>query len=316
MLRRLLALSAATLATSAGVASAQHANFVLFGQPSSDSKLQPAENKFVMPVTDPYFSENSFITSDVRLGVMYQTYPGSLPFGTKRVVTRAKTHLHGQKTALTGAGIDHAMIYTGQVRLALTNEFQAVLYKAGYTDLGGQLTEADGWNDVGLGLKWNFLQDWGNNLHAAVGVGYESGIGDPSVFENDSEYRAWVSVDKGLGKLHLGGTFNVRFGEHDNTDSNLLSFHGHADYYLNKYVSPVVELNYYTPFSTTAGSAGTPAFADLGNLDSSNKTLTIGTGLEVRPMENLGLRAAYEIPLYSKNDIYGWRVTFSAVYSF
>jgi hypothetical protein len=43
----------------------------------------------------------------------------------------------------------------------------------------------------------------------------------------------------------------------------------------------------------------------------------IGCGAEFRVVDNLALRAAYELPLTdADNDLYGWRVTVSAVYSF
>ncbi|MFT3784602.1 MAG: hypothetical protein QM770_00360 [Tepidisphaeraceae bacterium] len=291
MLRRSLAVAAASVVALLGLsrsASAQHANFVLFGSKADEAKTQAAEDKFVMPVTDPYFHESSFVTSDVRAWAIYHSLDSKL-------------------------GIDHATVYAAQVRLALTDDIQLVAYKDGYTDFGGGY-EASGYNDIGAGLKWNFLHDYKNNLHAAAGLGYELALGDPSVLSNDDEYRAWVSVDKGFGKLHLGAVANLRIGDDNFGDADVFTFHGHVDYYVNKWFSPVAEINYYVPFNTDSGLTFGPA--DVANLDSHRQTLNVGVGAEIRPMDNLGIRAAFQVPVGSSVDVYGWRCTLSAVYSF
>ncbi len=304
MLRRSSFLAALAIASAcASTASAQHANFVLFGQPTEGVKDIDPSNRFVHPVTAPYFHENSFVTSDVRAWAAYHSFDSDV-------------------------GIDNAKVYAVQLRLAITNQVQFVAYKDGYTDLSSGLE--DGWNDVAVGVKWNFLQDWGNNLHAAVGAGYELPWGNGDL-DGDDEYRFWLSVDKGFDKLHIGGTVNVRLGNDDtpfvqtgpNTfspvplegDSDMLSVHLHADYYLNKFVSPVVELNYYQPFSSNDGDGFINA-GDVGNFATDQDSLTLGLGAEFRPIDNLGLRAAYELPLLDDNDLFGWRVTLSAVYGF
>jgi opacity protein-like surface antigen len=319
MLRRSSLLAALAIASAcASTASAQHAGFVLFGQPTEGVKDMDPSTRFVHPVTSPYFSENSFITSDVRFIAMFQSFPDEV-------------------------GPDDAQIYDVQLRLALTNQVQALIYKAGYSSFSGssfkfqpgtgnriKVNSPDGWNDFGIGLKWNFLQDWGNNLHAAVGVGYEFGTGD-AYFQNDDELRVWLSVDKGFGPWHVGGTVNYRYGNDDNgvvsfgnnqafidtaaADAQILSIHLRTDYYVNKWFSPLAEFNAYIPVSTPSNPFGT-GLGDLGNRNSSEKTYTLGVGAEVRPIENLGIRAAYEFSVGGGDDLFGNRVTVSAVYSF
>lgn len=326
MLRRSSLLAALVLASACGsTASAQHANFVLFGEPTQGVKGMDPSNRFVQPVTSIYFNESSFVTSDIRVSAMFHDFPDEV-------------------------AADNAQIYDVQIRLALTSQFQLMVYKLGYTSFDGSGTRlsqsaADGTtetfsppngaNDLGVGLKWNFLQDWGNNLHAAVGVGYEFGIGD-SYFQNDDEVRVWLSVDKGMGAWHVGGTFNYRYGNDDRNvifgglnqigqpvgifdnasgDAQIISFHLRTDYHVNKWVSLFAEFNAYIPVSTNAGQDGT-GLGDLGNRNTSEKTYTIGVGAEVRPIENLGIRGAYEFSVGSDDDLFGNRVTVSAVYSF
>src|SRR5690606_35391043 len=96
--------------------------------------------------------------------------------------------------------------------------------------------------------KWNFLQDWDNQLHAAVGVGYEIASGDDEILHDDDEWRLWLSVNKGFDRLHLGGTVNFFLADDHNQgagNSDRLSWHVHADYYVCEWFSPLVELNGY-----------------------------------------------------------------------
>lgn len=292
MLRRSSALLLAVLGLTS-VASAQNpAGFVLFGEQSADAKASE-DSLFVAPVTWPYFNENSIVSSDVRAWAVYHSFDSDV-------------------------GIDNAKVYAVQARLALTKELQFVAYKDGYTDFSSALE--DGWNDVGAGVKWAFIQDYKNNFHMAVGAGYEFAFGD-STIDNDDEYRLWVSADKGFGPLHVGGTVNLRYGDDTSSvspllgDSTSLSIHGRADYYVNKYVSPVVELNLLLPLDDNGGNNFLSG-ADVANWASDEVTCTLGLGVEVRPIEHLGLRGAYELPLTDDNDLFGWRVTFSATYDF
>lgn len=296
-LSRLTAGAALGVALLAGTANAQHAKFVLFGDPSEGGANQAAENKFVHPITDPYFHENSFVTSDVRTWFVYHNFPDD-------------TLIDGGDAFLTAV----------QLRLAITNQLQLVAYKDGFISYDTPLVDEEGWQDVGAGIKWNFLQDWEHNLHAAVGVGYEFAWGDAKVLQNDDEFRIWGSIDKGFGKLHLGGTLNFFIADDHSDDfgnSDRMSWHMHADYRLTDWFSPVLEFNGYHIINE--GESVLPFQGiDVGNfgLGEDNPVVTIGLGFEVRPVEDLGIRVALEMPLTKEEDLYGWRMTASIVFSF
>jgi hypothetical protein len=284
----------AVTTTSPTTASAQHADFVLFGSKNPD-KDAPANNEFVAPVTTPYFHEDSFITTDLRAWFVYHRFP---------------------KDGLIDGG--SAKDYAVQIRLALTDQLQFVAYKDGYIDFDSGLIDDSGWNDIAAGLKWNFLQDFKSQLHASAGVGYQFAFGDASVLQNDQELRVWASVNKGFGPLHLGATVNGLFatGSEDSLgNSDRLLWHVHADYYVNKYFSPVVELNGFHVIDE--GNVVAPfSGVDVANLGGGSDVVTLGLGAEFRPIEPLGLRGAYELPLTDGDDLYGWRLTFSAIYKF
>ncbi len=286
---------AAIAATVLGASLTASAKFVLFGSETKDA-APAAEQKFVAPLTTPYYNEDSFVTSDLRAWFVYHDFP-------------------------TGGSINggSAKVYALQARLALTDQLQLVAYKDGYVDFDSGLTDDSGWNDIAAGLKWNFLQDKDNQLYAAVGAGYELPLGDPSVLQNDDEIRVWASVNKGFDKLHLGGTLNVLFpvgGEDVLGDSTRLIWNLHADYYVCKWFSPVLEFTGIHKIDE--GDVVLPVSGvDVANLGGGSDVITGALGAEFRIDENLAVRAAYEIPIVSTDDdLWGNRFTFSVVYGF
>lgn len=288
-------LTASSVLGIASVASAQHANFVLFGKPNPAAAEVPAEQRFVHPLTSPYYNEDSFVTSDARAWYVYHQFPGD--------------------STLNGG---HAQVAALQLRLALTEQIQLVAYKDGWTAINSGLVDESGWNDIAAGLKWNFIQNWEEQFHMAVGAGYQFSLGDDDVLQDDSQWRLWTSINKGFGKFHLGGTFNVLFG--DNGDDGLgssdwLCWNVHADYRLTDHISPVLEINGYHTFND--GNVVIPeSGVDVANLGGGDDVVTLGLGGEYRFTDNLAARAAYEFPLTSNEDIFKWRVTFSVVFSF
>jgi hypothetical protein len=255
----------------------------------------------VHPITAPYWNEDSYITTDVRPVYAYHALPGEILGGGQVTVTAA------------------------QLRVRLTKSLQLVAYKDGWMHIDTPGLDDDGWNDLAAGLKWAFIQKDPLQLHAAVGAGYEFASGDDHVLQDDDALRLWASVSKGFGPLHFNAAvnYNRSLGNGDDIlgNSDTLSWHLHADYQVNRWFSPVVEVNGYhtvrqddprthvvTPFSGAD-------VADLGGNDS-EYVITAGFGAEVRPRERIALRAAYELPLTDNTDIFGHRWTFSAVLKF
>jgi len=293
----MIAAAATGLALSTQAASAQHADFVLFGDPNPAAASQTANQKHVHPITSGYFHEDSFVTSDVRAWFIYHDFP---------------------KSSVIGGG--NAEVYAAQVRLALTESLQLVAYKDGYISWDTGIVKDDGWNDIAAGLKWNFIQDWENEFHAAVGVGYELSTGSSAVLQDDDEWRFWASVNKGIEDLHLGATVNYFITDDPNQglgNSDAISWHLHADLFVCDEFSPVVELNGHHVVDD--GGVVLPfSGLDVVNLGGSESedVITIGLGGEFRPMDDIAARIAYETPLTDNNDVFGYRWTFSLVYSF
>jgi len=276
---------------------AQHANFVLFGDPNPKAADIPKEQQHVHPLTSGYFHEDSFITSDVRAWFIYHDFP---------------------KSSVIGGGT--AKAYAAQLRVALTDRLQLVAYKDGYIDWDAGIVKDESFTDIAAGLKWNFIQDWENQFHAAVGVGYELSTGDSSTFHDDDEWRFWASMNKGYDRLHLGAMANYFVADDPGQglgNSDAISWHLHADYYVCDFFSPVVEINghHVVDDGTVAVPFSGLDVVNLGGSESED-VVTIGLGSEFRPCDYVDVRVAYETPLTDNKDLYGYRWTFSLVWSF
>ncbi|MDQ8195555.1 hypothetical protein QEH59_14070 [Coraliomargarita sp. SDUM461004] len=276
--------------------------YVLFSDSNVD--LDP-EYRVVRPISAPYFHEDSFVTSDVRAWYVSHEFDSD-----------------------TGAVLNNgsATVMALQLRLALTESLQFVAYKDGYTEFddAGALEDNSGWNDVGAGIKWAFVQDWENQFHMALGLGYEFSLGESDVLQDSDEFRLWLSANKGFDRLHFGATANLILSEDDSDsllgNSDMVTLHLHADYYMTDWLSPVIEVNGYLAQDEAPASLSVLNFSgvDAGSLPGGqeNDSYTIAVGAELRLIQDLGLRIAYETELNDRDSLFGERWTFSAVYEF
>ncbi|MGF1634494.1 MAG: hypothetical protein ACFCVE_11640 [Phycisphaerae bacterium] len=279
-----------------------HARVVLFGEPDAAYDAAPARHRFVPPITAPYFAEDPFITSDIRPWVIYHKFTDE-PFPS-------------------GLGGGDVLVGAVQLRLALTDRLQFVAYKDGYADFDGPLVDETGYFDVGAGIKWNFLRNVEEQLHVSAGVGIELAVGDDEVLQDDEAYRFFLAGAKGFDNLHLGATLNYIYAPDKNEfpfgNSDKLTWHLHADYYVNRFFSPVVEVNGYHKINAGDGVADINGL-DVVNLGGDGKDFeaSMGVGFSLSPAENISIRAAYEFPLTGSDEgLFDYRVSASAVFAF
>jgi hypothetical protein len=306
-MKRLSLWGAFVLACAAAVpVYAQQQGFVLFPNvpkvelfPSLDTTDPiPDTQVFVHPVTDPYFHEDSFNSTDLRLWYLYHKFADN---------------------SLLASG--DAQVIAAQVRVGITPNLQLVAYKDGFTLLhpGLSAVHHDGWNDVAAGLKYEFLQDRRDQLYMAVGVGNQFPWGESKALQNKDEIRAWWSFDKGFDRLHFGGTFNYFWGVGEQgafgTGDHLAAY-VHCDYRVCDWFSPVVESSYY--HVTRSRNVALPIQgADVTNLGgvSGDDIWALGVGFEIRPIKHVAVRAAWEKNVTHPSDIFDHRTTVSVILS-
>jgi len=305
-----LAAAAASLVMMlSGQAKAQKAGFELFPSApqlalptdpnaAADRSAITADQQFVHPITAPYFHEDSFVSTDVRLWYLY--------------------HEFAPNSAVGGG---EAQVAAAQIRVGITDQLQLVAYKDGYAWIHSGIIKKSGWNDIAAGLKYNFLQNYTTQTYAALGVGYQLPWGESKVLQNKEELRIWGSVNQGLfDKLHLGATANFFFATGETGPfgaSDTFSAHFHADYAVCKFFSPVFEANFYHTWRDRHAALPIQGadVTDLGGGKSDDIT-TLALGFEVRPIDNVGVRAAFERNFANTKDIFDNRLTLSAVISF
>ena len=250
--------------------------------------------RIVHPVTAPNYQDDAYITSDVRFNYLNHQLPNNnvLPGGAVRA-------------------------YDFQFRYAVNERLQIQLSKAGYADVQiGPLDDVRG-TDAALSVKYAFLQDWENQTHASVGLGYELDVGSANLFGDSDDIRLFAAFNQGFDRSHIGLSANALFsagqeGPGEGTDR--VSLHFHYDYELNEYFSPIVELNFYDTFS--CGSGVLINGTDLGDLGGNDAAFIAGFGGEVRLLRDVATRIAYETPLIESADIFGYRFTLSALWRF
>lgn len=251
----------------------------------------------VHPITAPNYSVDPYITSDIRGTYINQQFPDNDLFAGGAV-----------------------RVYDFQARYAFSDTTQVMISKLGSADVHFQNGKEFAATDIAVGLKHALLSDFEGRRHFAVGVGYEFGTGDEDAFGGDDEFRLFATYAQGYERLHLSGSVNYSIatgGEDTNGDSDRLSLHLHADYEMNDAFSPVVELNYYTV--TGEGDPVTPVSGiDLANFggNEDEDVMTVGIGGELRVIRDVKMRLAYESPLTDDEDLFGYRWTASAIWSF
>ncbi len=300
--------AACVLAATATAAHAQRSGFTLLPNApqlslSPDPSVSDAaaavtpEQQFVQPVSDPYLNYDSFIFTDLRMEYAYANFQS-----------------HG---ALGGGD---AQVIAPQLNVAITPQLQLMAYKDGYTIIRSGALKGDGWNDIGAGLKWQFLQDYRDQLFAAVGVGYEFPTGESRVLGNKENFQVWVSADKGIGNFHLGGTVNYLQGDGEQGlfgTAEDLAVHVHGDYFIVNWLSFVGEGNYYHQLRDR--NAALPIQGgDLTQLGGGkgDDIATFAVGFELRPVDHLAVRAVYERNVLHNSDIFDNRATVSLILSF
>jgi len=304
---RSLSLAAMLLALSAvpGVAADEEDSFL--GMDLKGSLGNEQLTHYVPPVTNFIYNETPYITTELRPLFVYHRLSDDF---------------------ITNGG--HAEVIALQARVAITERLGFIATKDGYSWLhfDDGLDDEDGFNNIALGLKYNFLTLPESQTLLTFGTRYEIPINDleSSGIELAGDGDGWVNPfltgATTFGKLGLQGSVGANIALDSDKDNSFMVYSLHADYEVQKDFFPLLEMNGFTAFNQADRSKGALKHldgADYLNFGSEDRgtTITMAGGMRYRFTDNFLVGIAVEQKVTGDNDsLFGTRVTMDAVLHF
>lgn len=253
----------------------------------------------ISPVANPLFFESPLIQSEARPIFMYHNISDDFIGGFARV-------------------------YAVQLRYAVTERLAIIATKDGFIQLRPKVAglSADGWADIGAGLKYAVIDDKENNFIVTPGLKYEFASGNKRVFQGngDGEFNVFVSAMKGWDRFHatasVGGRVPVNFDD----ETSSLHYSLQLDYFTCRWFIPFVVANGQTVLSEGNGPAfGVEGF-DLINFGTSNAggftQIAVGGGFRTRLTKWADIGFAYEKGVTSPKGLFDDRFTMDLIVKF
>ncbi|MBI3820879.1 MAG: hypothetical protein HY286_19480 [Planctomycetes bacterium] len=239
---------------------------------------------FYNPVGQPVYFETPFNESGLRPLFMHHLVP---------------------TTSQIGGG--HIDVLAVQARFAITERLGFIATKDGRSWVRvGAMPDADGWNDIAIGLKYVAIADRENDFVLTPGIRWMWSNGTRKILQGQrQEFSPFVSAAKGFDKLHLIGNITLRTPD-TGSGNEVIQWDAHADYEIAPQslpgVAPIVELHgihYLTDGDTIPLNA---SGIDYTNLGSSRVAGSSVVWIE------FGARAKFS-PNFSIGAVYGWALT-------
>ncbi len=256
---------------------------------------------FVMPIGMFIYFEDPFITTDVRLIYAYHRIPDN-------------SVLRGGQVQAVAA----------QIRVALTDKLALIAIKDGYSWVDSRITAAgDGWNDIGIGLKYNLVADTEEQYFLSTGVRWEWNNGSTDAWQGGGshEISPFISMAKGWDKWHFLGTLNGRIPTNRTNANASVIWNLHLDYELTETFRPVIEVHGIHWLTNADRLPFSPDYLDVGSLGASKAAGTdffsAGVGFRWQAYDNVSVGMTYEFPLESASqNLQDYRIQFNTVISF
>jgi hypothetical protein len=277
---------------------------------------------FVPPLTAPYLFEDPFITTGLSAWYLWNQFPdGSI---------------------LDGGDIQIAAL---QARIAITDRLAFIATKDGYAwyNPGLELIDNDsGFFDIAAGLKYALIEIPEQNFILTPALRFEIPVGQKRVYSGfgDGIFIPSISSAWGIGDFHAIGSVGSQLPVDMDEQSTQFFYNLHLDWAVWEHFVPLVEFNGYV--YTNSGHGNLPVETDLGTLplrdaqaalgangeeglDALNlgspgvagePVLTFAVGARIPITEHIGLGAAYEFPITSRDYIIKQRVTANLLFEF
>ena len=201
-------------------------------------------------------------------------------------------------------------IYALQARVALSERWQFIATKDGYSQLStGLLGEDEGWNDIAAGLKYVLHADREKDYVVSSGIRYMAEHGHRGILQGGtSECSPFVSLGKGYDNLHLLSNLTLRVPSDSNKGNVVGHWDVHVDYSVNPnddaVFAPVVEVHgvHYLDDGATALPIGGLDYANLGTQPKENFVMWAGIGARLEINKQFEFGVVYEFAVTDRND--------------
>jgi len=254
------------------------------------------------PVGSPFYFEDPFINTDMRLVYLYHKFP--------------------EDSSLKGGDLN---VYALQLRLALTDRLQFMATCDGYSHLESPVLEDDsGWNDLALGLKYALYADPENDFLLSTGLKWRLSNGHAGTLNgNVDELTPFITAYKGWGKWHFIADVAGRIAMDEHQGNHLLSYNLSTSYeLLENFFFPLLEfhgVHYLSNGDRLPFDIGGLDYANIGSSDvAGHAAFWGGVGARWHIVEHVSWGAVWEFPMQStsNNDIFEHRVTTNLIFTF
>ena len=246
------------------------------------------------PIGSPLYFEDPFINTDLRAWYVWHKFPRKSPLG----------------------GGDMS-IWAVQARLALTDRLQFTATEDGYTKMHTAiLKDAEGWNDLALGLKYAVWVDHESDFIVSTGLRWRLSNGHGNILQgNVDELSPYVTAYKGWGKWGFMADVVGRLAMDRGDGNHIVSWDLHVDYELFENFYPLLEfhaLHYVSNGDRLPLDVGGLDYSNIGSNDVAGHTALWGTvGFHWNITKNVSWSAGWGFPLQSRsnNDLFDQRAT-------
>ncbi len=297
---------------------------------------------FITPVSNPTNFEDPWIESDVRPIFAYHQIDGDY----LKVVQGAG--LRAPKGNVTVVAAQIRLKLTDRLALIATKD--GYVWASPDHDVDHVVHGGQGFANLAGGLKYNFFRDVDLPALVSGGIRYEAPTGEPqalqgSVFRTHNAlnldlhergsgiFNVFLSGAWALGDLHLLGYTGPRLAL-DGVDSSFYDTSFHADYKVGAFY-PLIELNWVHVLDggdrlKPVEGAGLKMdqegfdFFNLGAPSAGGEDVaTLAFGLRWRLLDGIetpigpggvDVGAVAEVPVTSRHDVFGWRVTSDLIF--